>query len=92
MERDNPDVSVMRDAELHLVQHDDGPVHAHAEGTQVPGVYHASLYVVGTYCPDHTAAEPSTHQEGGHHANHGAGCQLEPFTRILTTTVALMAE
>jgi len=62
--------------------------------TEVPGAYHLGVYLEGTYCPLHAygGPAPAMHDHGGHEPPGSAcdpDCVLEPFTRVLTTTVGL---
>jgi hypothetical protein len=100
LERKNPKLAQIRDEELPVVTHHDGPLHVHFAAPDVPGVYHVSMFVEGAFCPDATA-NTEGHDHGAEH-NHAApanpggkpasDCPPERFTRLLTTMIAVESE
>jgi len=64
----------------------------------VAGPYHLAIYIEGDYCPDHDVApgghtHADTQYRASHEAGmaHGAECERESFTRLLTTLVPVVA-
>jgi hypothetical protein len=94
-ERHDRKLSRIKDQQMKVAVHDNGPMHVHIEETPVPGPYHLSVYIEGDYCPDHDAAAMS----GGHMHSDGSSentaspskcdpeCMRESFTRLVTTLV-----
>jgi Common central domain of tyrosinase len=76
----------VRDEELAVVVHHDGPQHVHIDKTEVPGVYHVGVAVDGGYRPDVEAAITHAHD---HDAAAPSDARSEPFQRVLSTAVAL---
>jgi hypothetical protein len=72
----------MRDEELAVVSHHGGPLHLHVKDTEVPGVYHAGVWLEGVYDCE---SAPAGHQHG---VAHPAG-RPERFTRLLSISTAL---
>jgi hypothetical protein len=75
----------VRDEELAVVVHHDGPQHVHIDKTEVPGVYHVGVAVDGGYRPDVEAAITHAHD----HDAAPSDARSEPFQRVLSTAVAL---
>jgi hypothetical protein len=102
LERRNRRIAQMTDQRLVVARHDEGPLHLHIAQADVPGGYHVGMYVEGLYCPDHSAGSPDNHQHEHRHgptpAREGlpsgchAGCTPQRFSRILTSSVAVVAE
>ena len=99
LERKDRKISQVRDEQLPVVQHGDGPLHLHIARTDVPGPYHVGLYVEGVYCPEHGSRQ-SDHRGHAGAGHHGAGmtpgcgpeCRPQRFTRLLTASVAVTPE
>jgi hypothetical protein len=103
LEKRDRKLARVRDEQVKVVSHEGSPLHMHIEKTGVAGTYHVGMYVEGTYCPDHGPQG----RDGGHdHGSHGApahaeggmpsgchpGCKPQPFTRILTASVAVVSK
>ena len=76
-------IAKMRDLELAVVSHHGGPPHVHVKDPDVPGVYHASVWLEGVY---YSEATPSGHHHGGGPLSAGIP---ERFTRLLSISVPL---
>lgn len=62
-------INFIRDKELELVSHNNGPLHVHEPETKIPGMYHLGVYVEGSYFSG-DLPDPG---HGGHagHSGHG---------------------
>jgi Common central domain of tyrosinase len=98
MEADNAKLGQMRDEEVRVVSHHDGPLHMHVLTDAVPGVYHFGVHIEGAYCPEASVspgghgATHDRHQEAkpAHHASTGLPARTyERFTRLLNLSVAV---
>jgi hypothetical protein len=95
LEKRNAKIGRLRNEELEVDIHGDKAMPIRVLETNVPGAYYVGVYVEGAYCPLHAyayAAAPAMHEHGGHEPGGSAcdpECVLEPFARLLTTTVAL---
>jgi len=95
LEKRSVKIGRLRNEELEVDIHGDAAMPIRVLETKMPGAYHVGVYVEGTYCPLHAhayAAAPAMHDHAGHEPPGSAcdpDCVLEPFTRVLTTTVAL---
>ena len=93
LEKKNRKIAVLRDKEVELARHDDGPLHIHDKETNIPGVYHLGVYVEGIYYPGQINMPEI-------HTHHGAVSQPsltsdqplegERFTRLLNISIAAM--
>jgi hypothetical protein len=103
LERENRALARLRDLQLKIAQHAEGPLHLHFEATDVPGPYHVGMYVEGTYCPAHSTGSGSGgHGHGHSHATGhsaaglppgcGPGCRPQRFSRILTASAAVVSQ
>jgi hypothetical protein len=98
LEKRNSKVGQMRDEEVKIVNHDNGPLHIHVENTQVQGLHHLGVYLEGAYCPEHNSSQDNhDHHHGTKHSDEnlsacGPHCSYERFTRLLNTSVAIVKE
>jgi hypothetical protein len=98
LEKRNSKVGHMRDEEVKIVNHDNGPLHIHVENTQVQGLHHLGVYLEGAYCPEHNSSQDNhDHHHGTKHSDEnlsacGPHCSYERFTRLLNTSVAIVKE
>jgi hypothetical protein len=98
LEKRSAKLGRVRNVELEVDIHGDRVMPINVLQTEVAGAYHLGVYVEGTYCPLHAhpyAAAPAMHDHGGHEPAGSAcdpDCVLEPFARVLTTTVGLPSE
>ena len=100
LEKQNPKVANVRDEEVQVADHNEGFPHVHIENTDVPGVYHLSVYVEGTYCPEHSLPQGGhVHDQGHDHGTHSADgsicgpeCNPESFSRLLSAVTAVVKE
>ena len=76
-------IAKIRDLELAVVSHHDGPPHVHVNDTEIPGVYHAGVWLEGVYYSD---ATPAGHHHGGGPLPAGIP---ERFTRLLSIWIPL---
>jgi len=103
LERSNRRIAQLSDRRLQVARHGDGPMHLHIDQTDVAGGYHVGMYIEGVYCPDHAASSGHDGHDHGH--RHGtattaegkpsgchAGCRPQPFSRILTSSVAVTSD
>ena len=98
LEKDNSKLADIRDEEVQVLDEQKGVLQVHVENTEVPGVYHLGVYVEGTYCPEHISPQGGH----GHHHEHDHGinsadtsicgpeCCVESFSRLLSTTTAVV--
>lgn len=100
LERENRKLAKLHDRELPVVQHDSGALHIHVDKPEISGTYHLGVYIEGSYCPDHETAATDGHSHGpaasanrrdDEHDVAGGPCDCarQPFTRVLSTAVAL---
>ena len=99
LEKRDRKIGLLRDEQLQVAQHGDGPLHLHITTADVPGPYHVGLYVEGVYCPKHGGGQDGHGGHGGHGGatqrtsgmppGCGPECTLQKFTRILTSSVAV---
>jgi hypothetical protein len=96
LEKRRPALTRLRDEELKVAVDREGPLHLRVDKTEAPGGYHLGVYVEGAYCPEHEHPAPEGHDHPEATAHHheegstcGPDCVLEPFTRLLTTSVGL---
>jgi hypothetical protein len=100
LEKEKPELAHVRDEQLDLVAHHEGPLHAHVKDTEVPGGYHVGVYLTGSYCPDHASGAAGHDHEHEHAAaaehDHGqevpccdADCRPERFMRILAVSAGV---
>jgi hypothetical protein len=98
LEKRDAKLTRVRDIELKVHMHEEARLRVEVDETPVPGGYHVGVYVEGYYCGEHENPMPDEHfhdHAGGH--DHHAGdvstcttdCVLEPFSRVLTTTVVV---
>jgi hypothetical protein len=80
-------VAAVRDEEIKVVSHHEGPPHVHVAKTEIPGPYHIGVWLEGTYQPGGSRTEHA-HEGSG---PHGAGTVGERFTRLLSTSISLAA-
>jgi hypothetical protein len=100
LEKDNSKLANIRDEEVQVLDDNSGVRQVHIENTEVPGVYHLGVYVEGTYCPEHTSMQGCHVHHHSHEHDHGIHsadvsscgpeCCLESFSRLLTTTTAVV--
>jgi hypothetical protein len=76
-------VGKIRDEELKVVIHHEGPLHVHVENTRVPGPYHVGVWLEGMY---HPGVKP---QEHGHLHGDDESSGAEKFMRLLAVSVGL---
>ena len=98
LENKSPKLALLRDEEVKVVSHHDGPLHLHVDKLGVPGLQHLGVYVEGVYRPEAAGAAPGT-AAGGEHPHGGAGagagaamcCSAEGrdqrFTRLLNLSI-----
>jgi len=97
LEKKNPKLALIRDEEVKVVSHHEGPLHIHVAETSVPGLHHLGVYVEGVYCPEHSSTESDHDHDKRHGTEHadnepcvcGPVCSYERFTRLLNTSVPL---
>jgi hypothetical protein len=97
LERTDPEVGKLRDEELAVQRHEEGALHVHVPGPDVPGAYYVGLYVEGTYCPEHGTAATGHNHHHDDRDDHpgqredicGPDCALEHLTRLLTASAAV---
>ena len=96
LERKTKSLARVRDEELHVVKHEEGPMHVHIKETEVGGVYHVGMYVEGVYAPEAAPLSSAHDHDHGHGAGdeHGGGGEpitgrVERFTRLLSAAVAM---
>ena len=92
LEKRTRTVGRLRNEELQVEIHEGRLMPVPVVKTNFSGGYHVGLYVEGTYCPLHSHAAPAAHDHEAHAAPGEVcdqGCVLEPFTRLLSTTVIL---
>lgn len=98
LERRSAKIGRLRNEELQVDIDADMAMPIRVLKTEVPGAYHVGVYIEGAYCPLHAhayGAAPSGHNHGEHGPPGDVcdpECVLEPFTRVLTTTVAVPAQ
>lgn len=85
LEAADPGLAVVRDEELAVVSHHGGAVHAHAKRTGIPGVYHAGLWIEGTYDSGEVTTPGHAHQFD----QHAVGSRPERFERLLGVSIAV---
>jgi len=95
LEKKNPRLAHVRDEQVQVVSHHDGPLHVHVKKTDIPAVHHLGIYVEGAYCPQHSASQRDhDHQHRVRHADAaslcGPDCGFERFTRLLNASVAVV--
>ncbi len=96
LENRNLKVGQVRDEEVEIVSHHNGPLHMHVENTEVQGVHHLGVYVEGAYCPEHNSSQNNHdhHHDTKHNKDNlsacGPQCSYERFTRLLNTSVAIV--
>jgi hypothetical protein len=88
LERRDPSIARVRDEEVRVVSHHDGPLHLHLEETKVPGVHHLGVWVEGEYRPDVPPTPTGHDHSAAPRSGAGAG-PGERFTRLLTLSTAL---
>ena len=85
LETEDASLAVVRDEELEVVSHHGGAPHAHAKGTRIPGVYHAGLWIEGTYDAGAATTPGHTH---GQDAQTGRSTP-ERFERLLGVSIGV---
>jgi hypothetical protein len=88
LERRDPSIARVRDEEVRVVSHHDGPLHVHLEKTNVPGVHHLGVWIEGEYRPD-VPPTPTGHDHSPAPHSGAGGGPGERFTRLLTLSTAL---
>jgi hypothetical protein len=95
LERRSAKIGRLRNDELSVEIHGDMALPIRVVETGVPGAYHVGVYLEGAYCPQHAHPYGAAHYMHDHGGPGPAGdgcdaeCVLEPFTRVLTTSVAV---
>jgi Common central domain of tyrosinase len=94
LERRSARIGRIRDEELNVVQHHDGPPHVHVDKTEVPGVYHIGVWIEGTYYSsrarvDHDHSGSGLGDRGHTSIGGAAGIGGEQFARLLSLSASL---
>ncbi len=78
----------IKDSEVKVVSHDDGPMHVHVQNTEIPGTYHFGIYVEGTYAAN--AVGTNGHEHGNMGSTTVEEAELETFSRLLNVSVGVV--
>ena len=95
LEKRSAKIGRLRNEELPVEIHGDMAMPIRILKTDVPGAYYIGVYVEGAYCPLHAHPYGAAPDMQHHDEPVPAGgtcdpdCAVEPFTRVLTTMVAV---
>jgi hypothetical protein len=94
-EKRHHEMAQTRDEQLAVVIHEKGPLHAHIQKTEIPGVYHVSVYVEGDYCPGSGTMSTMGHDHGAMAPmpapkDPKTDCVPQRFTRLLTSLAVVL--